>query len=46
MARTIGDLASKNPLFGGLNGTVINKPCVNKILINEKSDFILLGCKS
>lgn len=45
MARTIGDLGSKSPLFGGNAGTVISKPCINKLQINEKSDFILLGCK-
>jgi hypothetical protein len=31
-------------LFGGLEGTVISKPCVNKFQINIKSDFLLLGC--
>ena len=29
-----------------MNGTVIDKPCINKIQINDKSDFILLGCKN
>ena len=45
VARTIGDLGSKNPLFGGNIGTVISKPCVNKFPLNDKSDFIILGCK-
>ena len=45
VARTIGDVGSKNPLIGGVNGTISSKPCVNKFPINEKSDFILLGCK-
>ena len=38
-------MGSKNPLAGGMIGTVIGKPCVNKFQINDKSDFILLGCK-
>ena len=44
MARSIGDFGSKSPLIGGLKGTIIPKPCINKIQINEKSDFLILGC--
>ena len=44
VARSFGDLSSKEPLIGGLKGTIISKPCVNKFQINEKSDFLLLGC--
>ena len=44
MARSFGDFGSKSPLIGGLNGTIIAKPCVNKFQINEKSDFLLFGC--
>jgi hypothetical protein len=45
VARSFGDFGSKSPLIGGLNGTIIAKPCVNKFQINERSDFLLLGCK-
>ena len=45
VARSVGDLASKSPLIGGVNGTIVHNPCVNKFQINDKSDFILLGCK-
>ena len=27
-----------------VNGTIIAKPCINKFQINDKSDFLLLGC--
>ena len=31
--------------FGGIPGTNVPQPCINMIKIDEKSDFILLGCK-
>jgi len=45
VVRTIGDYYSKNKEFGGMPGTNVAMPCVNEIQIDEKSDFILLGCK-
>ena len=40
----MGDFGCKNPLIGGKKGTIIAKPCVNKLKISERTDFILLGC--
>ena len=37
-------MGSKNLLIGGINGTIIAKPCINRFQINDKSDFLLLGC--
>jgi hypothetical protein len=31
--------------FGGIPGTNVPQPCINMIKVDEKSDFILLGCK-
>ena len=45
VVRTIGDYYSKDPLFKGKEGTNVPMPCINLIPIDEKSDFILLGCK-
>ena len=45
VVRTIGDYYSKLPQFGGKKGTNICLPCINLIPIDDKSDFILLGCK-
>jgi len=39
VSRSIGDFGTKNPLIGGINGAIINKPCVNQFQINEKSNF-------
>ena len=45
MARAIGDFGTKIPSIGGKVGTIIPHPCVNTFKINDKTDFILLGCK-
>ena len=44
MARTIGDYYCKIPELGGIKGTVSPEPCINILRIDEKSDFILMGC--
>ena len=45
VTRTIGDFQAKEESFGGKANTIICLPCTNSFQINEKSDFILLGCK-
>ena len=45
VVRTIGDYYSKDPIFRGIPGTNINMPVINMIKIDDKSDFVLLGCK-
>ena len=32
------------PELGGLKGTVSSEPCINILKIDERSDFILMGC--
>ena len=45
MVRTIGDYYSKDPRFGGIEGTNISMPCINVVPIDDQSDFVLMGCK-
>ena len=32
------------PEFGGLKGVVSAAPCVNVLAVNERSDFLIMGC--
>ena len=38
-------MEAKIPDLGGNPKVLISKPCVTMFKIDEKSDFILLGCK-
>ena len=42
--RTIGDIKAKKKEFGGIPGTIINKPDIFIYEINSNDDFIVLGC--
>ena len=44
VSRTIGDYYCKLPELGGIKGTVSPEPCINILKIDEKSDFLLMGC--
>ena len=44
VSRTIGDYYCKMPELGGVKGTVSPEPCINILKIDEKSDFLLMGC--
>ena len=45
MARTIGDYYVKIPALGGFVGGLIAEPTINFLKVDDKSDFLLLGCK-
>ena len=42
--RTIGDIKAKKKEFGGIPGTIINKPDIFIYDINTNDDFIVMGC--
>ena len=44
VARTIGDFYAKIPELGGVKGLVSSEPCINRFKVDDKSDFILMGC--
>ena len=44
VARTIGDFYAKLPELGGKKGLVSSDPCVNVLRIDDKSDFLIMGC--
>ena len=35
----------KIPALGGFVGGLICQPCINMLRVDDKSDFLLLGCK-
>ena len=42
--RTIGDIKAKKKEYGGIPGTIINKPDIFIYDINGNDDFIIMGC--
>ena len=42
--RTIGDIKAKKKEYGGIPGSIINRPDVFVYDINSNDDFIILGC--
>ena len=42
--RTIGDIKAKKKEYGGIPGTIINKPEIFIYDINSNDDFIVMGC--
>ena len=44
VARTIGDFYAKLPELGGIRGLVSPDPCINVLRIDQKSDFLIMGC--
>jgi len=44
VARAFGDVEAKIPNLGGNPKVLIAKPCITMFRIDEKSDFILIGC--
>ena len=44
VSRTIGDAEVKIPFLGGKEGVVVSTPEIVKFRIDEKYDFLLLGC--
>jgi len=44
VSRTIGDYYCKLPELGGVKNTVSAEPCINILKVDEKSDFLLMGC--
>jgi protein phosphatase 2C family protein 2/3 len=44
VARTIGDFYAKIPELGGVKGLVSSDPCITLFKVDDKSDFILMGC--
>jgi len=44
VARTIGDYYVKLPAFGGKAGALSSEPCIKTFMINDKTDFLILGC--
>ena len=45
VARAFGDVEAKIPNLGGNPKVLIAQPCITTFRIDEKSDFILIGCK-
>jgi len=45
VSRAFGDVEAKIPGLGGNPKVLIAEPSIVKIIIDEKSDFILIGCK-
>ena len=33
------------PLFGGVKGALSSEPCIKTFMLNDQTDFVLLGCK-
>ena len=42
--RTIGDIKAKKKEYGGIPGSIINKPDIFIYDINSSNDFIVMGC--
>lgn len=45
MSRTFGDIEAKREKFGGNPNVVVALPDIKEFLIDDKMDFLLLGCK-
>ena len=45
VARAFGDVEAKIQNLGGNPKVLIAQPCITTFRIDEKSDFILIGCK-
>ena len=45
MSRTFGDIEAKRERFGGNPNVVIAVPDIKEFTIDDKMDFLLLGCK-
>ena len=45
VSRTFGDIEAKREKYGGNPNVVIATPEIKEFEINEKMDFIILGCK-
>lgn len=44
MSRTFGDIEAKREKFGGNPNVVIAVPDIKEFTIDDKMDFLLLGC--
>jgi protein phosphatase 2C family protein 2/3 len=45
VSRTFGDIEAKREKFGGNPNVVIAVPDIKEFTIDDKMDFLLLGCK-
>lgn len=45
VSRTFGDIEAKREKYGGNPNVVIATPDIKEFLIDDKMDFLLLGCK-
>ncbi len=45
VSRTFGDIEAKREKFGGNPNVVIATPDIKEFMIDDKMDFLLLGCK-
>ena len=45
VSRTFGDIEAKREKYGGNPNVVIATPEIKEFLIDDKMDFLLLGCK-
>jgi len=45
VSRTFGDIEAKREKFGGNPNVVIATPDIKEFIIDDKMDFLLLGCK-
>jgi len=46
VSRTFGDIEAKREKYGGNPNVVIATPEIKEFLIDDKMDFLLLGCKT
>lgn len=45
VSRTFGDIEAKREKYGGNPNVVIANPDIKEFVIDDKMDFLLLGCK-
>jgi len=45
VSRTFGDIEAKREKYGGNINVVIATPEIKEFIIDDKMDFLLLGCK-
>lgn len=45
VSRTFGDIEAKREKFGGNPNVVVAIPDIKEFIIDDKMDFLLLGCK-
>ena len=45
VSRTFGDIEAKREKFGGNPNVVIATPEIKEFMIDDKMDFLLLGCR-